>query len=140
MQRTNKLRLLVIDDERDVCESIRKVAEMQGYQVYATDRPRDFRTAYESFQPDIVMVDIVMPDVDGVEILKQLADQRARAHVVMMTGYSNGYLARAVDLGRGLGLPSVTGVHKPLSVQAVREALDRLGRRAPRRPKAAAAR
>ncbi len=114
---------MVVDDEWEVCESVRQIAQRFGYEVCVTSRSRDFQAAYDSFQPDIVMLDIVMPDMDGVEILKQLAARDSRSRVIMMTGYSDGYLAKAVELGRGLGLASISGVQKPLTVSQLKRVL-----------------
>ena len=123
MGASNKPRLLVIDDEPDVCQSIRRVAQQHGYEVCVTAKPREFRSSYESFRPDVVMIDIVMPDMDGVEILQQLAASKSGAHIIMMTGYSAGYLSKALDLGRGLGLSSVQGLQKPIKSSELKAAL-----------------
>ncbi len=125
MRNTDKPRLLIVDDEQHVCEAIRKVAERLGYSVRIAGTSREFFVTRQTFRPDIVMIDIVMPDVDGVEIIKQLAMDAASCRIIMMTGYTSGYLDRAIDLGRGLGLTSVTGLVKPLAASDLREALDR---------------
>ena len=116
-------RLLVIDDEPDICESIRRIAESQDFEVVTTLKAAAFDSAYDRFQPDVIMIDIVMPEVDGVELLKWLAERRCTARIVMMTGYSRSYLSKAIDLGHGLGLPSVSGMQKPLSMEDLRSAL-----------------
>lgn len=116
-------RLLVIDDEPDICESIRRIAENQDFEVVTTLKADAFDSAYDRFQPNIIIIDIVMPEVDGVELLKWLAERRCTARIVMMTGYSQSYLSKAIDLGHGLGLPSVSSMQKPLSLEDLRTAL-----------------
>lgn len=128
MAAAEKRRLLVVDDETDVCEAVRKIAEGMGFDVRTMVRSRDFETVYDDYRPDIVMLDIVMPELDGVEILKHLATRQAEAEVIVMTGYNGSYLEKAVDLGRGLGLPAIVGMHKPLTVNNVRSALRANGR------------
>lgn len=123
MAATEKRRLLVVDDETDVCEAVRKIAEGLDFDVRVMVRSRDFEAVYDDYRPDVVMLDIVMPELDGVEILKHLAAQQAEAEVIVMTGYNGSYLEKAVDLGRGLGLPAIAGMHKPLTVNTVRSAL-----------------
>lgn len=125
MRNTGKPRLLIVDDERHVCEAIRKVAERLGYSVRIAGTSHEFFVTRQTFRPDIVMIDIVMPDVDGIEIIKQLAMDGASCRIVMMTGYTTGYLDRTIDLGRGLGLAEVTGLVKPLAASDLSEALER---------------
>lgn len=125
-----KRRLLVIDDDAHVCDGIRQMAEHQGCEVKAVTRAPDFRTALDSFRPDVIMIDVVMPDTDGVELLKYLSSQHCTARIVMMTGYSPGYLSKAVDLGHGLGLPWVTGLLKPLGLAELRKVLTPMARSA----------
>lgn len=125
-----KRRVLVIDDDAHVCEGIRQMAERQGCDVVAVTRARDFRAALDSFRPDVIMIDVVMPDTDGVELLKYLSAHGCTARVVMMTGYSPGYLSKAVDLGHGLGLPWVAGLMKPLGLGELRKVLAPMARSA----------
>ena len=69
-------RLLVIDDDEKAAALVADVAEGIGSVVKSVHNWEDFREAYGSFEPTVIVLDLVMPDVDGVEILSFLADQQ----------------------------------------------------------------
>lgn len=123
MQDRPRPRLLVIDDQAEVCDSIQVLAQRHGFEVVTAQRPREFHIAVETFAPNVIMIDIVMPEMDGVEILKQLAARGCDARIIMMTGYNDSYLHKAVDLGHGLGLASVSSLHKPFGADTLYAAL-----------------
>ena len=66
-------RLLAIDDEPDFMEIVRTVAEELGYEVKITDKADQFAEVYETLDPDVIVLDLVMPEVDGVELAQWLA-------------------------------------------------------------------
>ena len=61
-------RLLVVDDEPEFGEYVRKVAVELGYEVEVTGDGKSFMKAYESFNPSVIALDLVMPEIDGVEL------------------------------------------------------------------------
>ncbi len=115
-------RLLVIDDEPEFCNFIREVAEAEGFDVIVASGADEFRHAYKERDPGIVVVDVVMPDVDGIELVNWLADQGCTAQVLVMTGYNPQYADAAVVLGNVQGL-NVKRYSKPVRVATLREAL-----------------
>ena len=118
-------RLLVIDDDTTVLDAIRRMAERLGYDVKTVDSARDFMATLETFRPNYLMIDVVMPETDGVELLKLLAKRGSDARIIMMTGYRQSYLAKAIEMGRGLGLSAIAGVIKPLGFGDVKRALSK---------------
>lgn len=83
----DKRRILVIDDEPEVVDLLKKRLEKAGYQVMtATDGPQGFKAAVEQ-KPDLILLDIIMPDVDGLTVLRQLKAEESTSSipVVMVT-------------------------------------------------------
>ncbi len=115
-------RLLVIDDEPGFCNFVREVAEGAGYDVTIATGADEFRYAYEQQEPSVVVVDVVMPDVDGIELVNWLGERGCTAQVLVMTGYNPQYADAAVVLGNVQGL-SVRRYSKPVRVATLREAL-----------------
>jgi CheY-like chemotaxis protein len=74
-------RLLVVDDEPEICEFIRNVAETTGYEVAVSHNHRQFRSLYEEFNPSAIVLDLRMPEGDGVELLRYLADLGCQADI-----------------------------------------------------------
>lgn len=122
----SKKRLLVVDDNKPFLEFVRKVAVDLGYDVELASNGMAFKKLYEEFQPHSVVVDLIMPDIDGMEIIQWLAnqDQSAQAiQVIVVTGYSPEYANLAKMLGEGKGLTAVKTLTKPVKAKALRDAL-----------------
>jgi DNA-binding NtrC family response regulator len=116
-------RLLVIDDERDIGEFIRTVAQDMGFAVTVTSSADEFQAAYKSFHPTHIMLDIVMPDIDGIELLRYLAASGCQAKVLVMSGYSEKYLESAQKLSDAYGLRNIDRLTKPIRLAKLREVL-----------------
>ncbi|MGF1640281.1 MAG: response regulator [Rhodospirillales bacterium] len=116
-------RLLVVDDEPKFATFVGKVAARLGYQTEITNHGRDFQAAYRRQPPDTIVLDMVMPDIDGNELILWLVDQKCEADLIIITGYSPDYAVNARVLAEFKGLRSVTTLSKPVSVTRLREAL-----------------
>ena len=116
-------RLLVVDDEPRFSAFVRRVADPLGYDVEVTTHGRDFQSAYQRETPDVVIVDMVMPDIDGNELILWLVEKGCEADILIITGYSPDYAMNARILGEFKGLRSVTTLSKPVTVARLREAL-----------------
>ena len=100
--RDHKHRLLLIDDEPLICSFISTVARQMGFIVTATGDAEEFRECYRNDQPSIVILDLQMPKVDGVEILTFLANEKSRASILVASGMDMKTLATADNLAGGL--------------------------------------
>ena len=116
-------RLLVVDDDIEFGEFVRKVGLDLGYAVEVRSDARTFQEAYRAFDPDTIVLDIVMPEVDGVELVQWLADQRSRAKVILITGFTAHYAEVARTLGEVKGLSSMTTLTKPVRLARLRAAI-----------------
>lgn len=120
------MRLLVIDDEEDICETIAELAAAKGLDVATISDPTMVGEKISGFAPDIVMLDLLMPGTDGVELLRLLADQIKNAKVCLMSGSDARVLNSARRLGSAHGLNVVAALEKPLDINAIRAALDQM--------------
>ncbi len=119
----NDKRLLVVDDEPEFGEFVRKVAVSLGYEVRVTTHGREFQQAYRELQPTMIVMDMVMPEMDGNELVLWLMEQRYAAHLIIITGYSPDYARDASVLAEFNGLRSVSTLTKPIGLAKLREAL-----------------
>lgn len=105
--------ILVVDDEVGIRELLAEILSDEGYQVHlaeSAEQARSFRNAQE---PDLVLLDIWMPDTDGVDLLKEWAEQDLLTMpVVMMSGH--GTIETAVEATR---IGAVDFLEKPISLQ-----------------------
>jgi DNA-binding response OmpR family regulator len=116
-------RILVIDDEPQIGELIASVARTCGYRVEAEVRPAAFRDSYRTLAPDLVMVDLQIPETDGIELLRFLAEQNCRAPVLIMSGFDARVLESARRLGVARGLRIAGIVPKPIGAARLRRML-----------------
>ena len=83
-----KFRVLVVDDEQDVVVALEEFLRMEGYDVYSTTSPIEALEMIKKQKYHIVLSDIMMPKMDGIELLTQVKQYDALTQVIMMTGYS----------------------------------------------------
>lgn len=120
-------RLLVVDDEPEFGELVRKVAVGLGYEVRVTTHGREFQAAYQEIQPTTIVMDMVMPEMDGNELVLWLMEQGYAAHLIIITGYSPDYARDARVLAEFNGLRSVSTLTKPIGLAKLRQALSEAG-------------
>ncbi|MGB5104325.1 MAG: sigma-54 dependent transcriptional regulator [Steroidobacteraceae bacterium] len=122
-------RILVVDDEADIRELVQEILTEEGYVVEVAANAAEARLACAKQAPDLVLLDIWMPDTDGISLLREWQLSHAlAAPVVMMSGH--GTVETAVEATR---LGAVDYVEKPLSLakllRTVQSALDEGQRR-----------
>jgi EAL domain-containing protein (putative c-di-GMP-specific phosphodiesterase class I) len=116
----NPDRVLVLDDEAAVCRWVARVAAQCGYAATTTQNPDEFADVYASFQPTLILLDLVLGARDGIEVLRQLAAAGCRAPIVLMSGLDERVLSSASRLGQALALDIVGAALKPLSLHDLR--------------------
>lgn len=122
-------RLLVIDDEPALAEFVAQVAGDCGFVPILTSNDRAFRDAVLSERPDMVVLDLGMPGMDGVELLRFLADEDHRAPVLIISGFDRRVLESAFRLGEALGLEMVGPLEKPVRLEELEHLLSRMRER-----------
>ncbi len=116
-------RVLIVDDEPRFAALVERVATEMGFDVEVTNHGREFQSAYQRRVPDIAIIDMVMPDVDGNELVLWLVEQGYSADVIIITGYHPDYAVNARLLAEFKGLRSVATLSKPISVARLRQAM-----------------
>jgi DNA-binding response OmpR family regulator len=119
-------RLLVVDDEATICDFVKQVAEDAGFAVALAVNHEQFRAAYDSFRPTAILLDLVMPDVDGIALLGILADENCQAKILIMSGFHPELLKSGFRLGDGYKLDVKGTLHKPFGSAELRAALQQL--------------
>jgi DNA-binding NtrC family response regulator len=108
----NKAQILVVDDEPDIRELVREILEDEGYEVAVAENGEAARASFARNLPDLVLLDIWMPDVDGITLLKEWSSGGGLGcPVVVMTGH--GSVDTAIEATR---LGAHDFVQKPISL------------------------
>jgi two-component system nitrogen regulation response regulator NtrX len=104
--------ILVVDDEPDIRESVRDILEDENFSVATAENAAAARQALRDRRPDLILLDIWMPDLDGISLLKEWAEGRGLVcPVIMMSGH--GTVETAVEATR---LGAYDFLEKPLSL------------------------
>jgi len=91
--------ILVVDDEIGIRELLSEILFDEGYQVHLAENAEQARAYRNEHEPDLVLLDIWMPDTDGIALLKEWAEQELLTMpVVMMSGH--GTIETAVEATR----------------------------------------
>ena len=112
-------RLLLIDDEPQLAAFVANAAQMCGFDPISTDRDEDFRSCFIEHRPEMVALDLGMPGMDGVELLRFLADNGFGGPVLIISGFDRRVLESAFRLGEALGLKMVGPIEKPARLDAL---------------------
>jgi len=81
-------KIFIIDDDKGICLSLSKFLETEGYETYAYQDPREALQDFPVRNPQIVLLDLKMPHLDGLTVLEKLKAQDKNIYVVMMTAYA----------------------------------------------------
>jgi len=113
-------RILVIDDERAIRETIFDILDAKGYEVHVAESGERGITLAGKEYYDVVIVDIVMPEMNGVEACRHIRNISPSSSIIMMTGYSpsNPLVRSAIDGGVKRLL------HKPFQVSTLLDAME----------------
>ncbi len=116
-------RLLIIDDDREHAGLVETVAAGLGFAVEATQDPRRFLELAVHWLPAIVVIDLMIPEIDGIELIRALADGRSNATVVLVSGMDRRIVAAAQRLAEDRGLRVAGVLLKPYRVETLRKIL-----------------
>ncbi len=111
MSNTDKSTILVVDDEPDIRDLIKDILDDEGYQVSTAKNGEAARLALSQHRPDLILLDIWMPDIDGITLLKEFKQHDPKLTIVMMSGH--GTIETAVEATR---LGACDFIEKPLSM------------------------
>lgn len=117
----SQAKVLVVDDEPDICQLVQEILEDEGFRVVTAGNGAQARRCWQEEHPDLVLLDIWMPDVDGVSLLKEwVGSGAASCPVIMMSGH--GTVETAVEATR---LGAFDYLEKPLSMAKLLSTVER---------------
>jgi len=83
----DKKKILVVDDEESIHLLYKEELEEEGYEVQSAMSGEDALKAFDTHQPDLVILDINMPGMDGIEVLRQMKQKRPGIPVILSSAY-----------------------------------------------------
>ncbi len=108
-------KLLVVDDEIEMAEVVCAFAETAGYTCRATATGSEFLSAVDDFAPTVVVVDIVLENYNGIDLVRCLADKKHPAGIIVMSGFDPLGTHGAKRIGEIHGHRSISRLQKPFT-------------------------
>jgi DNA-binding response OmpR family regulator len=103
------MKLLIVDDDLNIQRLYKEELEEEGYNIVIASTGKEALELFEKENPDIVTLDILMPDIDGISLLRKMKEQRPNIPIIMSTAYdyrddfavwaSEAYIVKSSDLG-----------------------------------------
>ena len=121
-KKSKQIKMLVVEDEPDVCTAVQRYFGKRGFIISTTGSGREALSMIKASQPDLVLLDITLNDLNGVEVLKHLREYDKETKVVIITGqmYSPEEVESIVKLG-------ISGYeHKPLILQYLEQLVNQI--------------
>ena len=119
-------RLLLVDDEPVLAQFMADAALGCGFAPVVTSDDQQFRSSFLAQEPEMVALDLGMPGMDGVELLRFLADEEFKAPVLIVSGFDRRVLESAFRLGEALGLNMAGPIEKPVRLEQLEVLLNQL--------------
>ncbi|MCM2285712.1 MAG: sigma-54 dependent transcriptional regulator [Desulfobacula sp.] len=113
-------KILVVDDEHSILETLQMFLEEKGLQVFTADTGEKGLLIFEQEQPQIVILDIRLPDGNGLDVLKSMMEQQVPSKIIMITAFQD-METTIMAMKRG----AFDYIHKPLDIDQVEQAVDR---------------
>jgi DNA-binding response OmpR family regulator len=102
------MKILVVDDEKNILKLYKAELEDEGYSVVTANSGVEALEVFDREHPDMVTLDIMMPEMDGIQVLRQIKQKNAQVPVIMLTAYdyrddfsvwvSDAYVVKSSDL------------------------------------------
>lgn len=97
-QALSKKRLMVVDDQVSLTRIVDSIARDMGLDVKVINDPTEALDAFLSFRPDILLLDMVMPEKDGVDVLQELMLTGVDSKIILTSGFTESYARLAEDV------------------------------------------
>lgn len=114
-------KLLIVDDESGIVEEVKAYFEEEGYQVFTADTGKEGLDALEKHRPDLLLLDMKLPDMSGIQILKICKETLPNTKVIVNTGYVD---QNIIDEAERLGRDSF--LQKPFNLERLQQEIEKL--------------
>lgn len=119
----NPIRLLILDDDAAVGQTMVTIAQTFGAAAMATTTAADFFQILQTWPPTHIALDLVMPDIDGIEVMRRLGELGCSATIIIISGIGSRVLEAAYRSASEHGLQVAGTISKPFAPEKLRALL-----------------
>ena len=114
-------KLLIVDDEAGITDEVKSFFEEEGYQVFIADTAKEGIQLVSKIKPDVLLLDMKLPDMSGLRVLKYAKVESPKTKIIVITGYIDQIMFdQAEELGRD------TFLQKPFDLERLKFEVDKL--------------
>lgn len=106
-------KLLIVDDQAGITRVVGLIVKQLGMEFRAVNSPLKATDEFISYQPDILILDMIMPEKDGIDVLNEILLTGIPANIVLTSGYSEAYLRLAEGVAKFYDSSTVSVLKKP---------------------------
>ena len=126
-------KILVVDDDPDMREALQMILESAGYTVVMGEDGEECLVKLKEEKPDLLILDLLMPKMDGFEVCKALKDPRHAKHagmpIIILSSIQEGVSQRRYELETGVQLDVDDYVEKPVEGKTLLERVEKIMKR-----------
>lgn len=119
-------RLLAIDDDLSSAELVARVASRKGYEAIVTTAPKDVSALVREWKPDVLSLDVCMPEIDAIELVAILSEVNFTGNIIMVSGQDAFVRDAASKLASDKGVSVVGSFRKPVDIHKLGELLSNI--------------
>ena len=116
-------KILIADDEVNIVISLEFLVEQAGYQLQSAHTGEDVLQKIASFQPDLILLDVMMPKINGFEVCRRVRQNPDWQHIKIIMLTAKG---REVEVAKGLALGADAYIIKPFSTKELMAEIERI--------------
>ncbi len=112
------MKILVVDDEPSICELLSEFLSLLGYQVFTAGNGGEAVSRFKEKRPDIVLLDIKMPGMSGIDVLRKIKEHDSEAKVIMVSAFGDIDTVRTT-----LKMGAFRHLEKPVDLELLKKTL-----------------
>ena len=108
--------IFIIDDEKQIADMLEDVVSLSGFKASIYTDATVFFSEKKFTDDSVIILDLNMPTMDGIEVIRELSNRNSKAHLILMSGYDLGVLHSAEKLAIAHGLEIIASMMKPMQL------------------------
>ena len=112
-------KMLIVDDDPPILGFLAGIGKSCGYEVETSETGRNLAERVAETSPDFIILDLIMPKLDGIEVLREMSEKNIKAQILLISGFDPDLLSRARSLARAWRLDVVDTMEKPLDADLI---------------------
>jgi DNA-binding response OmpR family regulator len=112
-------RVLIVDDERQICELVKVFLSRRGFEVETALSGAEALEKFDDFLPQAVLLDIRMPELSGIEVLRRIKDKVPKTKVIILSAFGDSQTVQ-----KSLALGASGYIQKPIELELLLDAIE----------------